>query len=473
MSSSLADIAHNNFQTNENIIWDHESLAKALSSEIRSSFKALGVSIDTRTIKEGDIFIALKGENFDGNSFAYQALEKGASIVIVSSINHESLHNNKKVILVDDTMIALNKMARFSRARIKGKVIGVTGSVGKTSTKEMLKLALDNQGNTFATEGSYNNHIGLPLSLARMPANTNFAVIEMGMNHAGELNELTAIAIPDIAIVTNVEAVHLEFFTSVSAIADAKSEIFNSMQAGGFAIINFDNPYYKILLTKAQNKQLNIVGFSENEKTPARLLSYKLENGVSYIKAELFGKEYDYTINSPGKHLAINSIAVLTAVKLAGAEIECAAYNLSKFHSVRGRGEVHHLKNIIMLDESYNASPVAMKAALSNLGNYRSSAKRLIAILGDMAELGPNTINFHKELSQAIYANKVDTVFTVGTLMKNLYDELPEKLKGIHMDDSQKMAEVIKEHIQKGDVVLIKGRRTMKMEYIVETLKSS
>ncbi|MBA8666509.1 UDP-N-acetylmuramoyl-tripeptide--D-alanyl-D-alanine ligase [Holosporaceae bacterium 'Namur'] len=470
MNSSLADKAHENFLGEEKIIWNKTLLEQALGCEVKASFSACGVSINSRTIRRGEIFIAIKGENFDGNDFVLEALEKGAALVIISSINNNSLRNNKRVILVNNTMVALNKMAKFARSRLKGKVIGITGSVGKTSTKEMLKIALDNQGNVFATEGSYNNHIGLPLSLSKLPEDSDYAIIEMGMNHAGELADLTAIAIPDIAIITNVEAVHLEFFKSVSAIADAKSEIFNSMQAGGFAIINFDNPYHRILVSKAHNKQLNVVGFSETQKTPARLISYKLENGISHIKAELFGREYEYTINAPGKHLAYNSIAVLAATKIAGAEVECAAYNLSKFQSVKGRGEIRHLKKITVLDESYNASPVAVKAALSNLGNYQAKGIRLIAILGDMAELGVNSANFHKELVQDITKNKIDKVFTVGAYMNYLHEELPKELKEVHTDTSEQMAEIIKKYINEGDVILVKGRRTMKMENIIEVL---
>lgn len=470
MNSSLADKAQEEFQEEKKIIWDKTSLEQALGCGLNTSFSACGVSINSRTLESGDIFIAIRGENFDGNDFAFDALQKGASLVIVSSINNDSLQDDKRVVLVKDTMVALTKMAKFARSRIKGKVIGVTGSVGKTSTKEMLKLALENQGDVFATEGSYNNHIGLPLSLSRLPADSDYAIIEMGMNHAGELADLTAIAIPDIAIITNIEAVHLEFFNSVSAIADAKSEIFNSMEAGGFAIINFDNPYHKILVSKAHNKQLNVVGFSEAQKTPACLMSYRQENGISYIKAELFGKEYEYTLNAPGKHLAYNSTAVLAAIKIAGAEVDCAAYNLSKFHSVKGRGQIHHSKKIIVIDETYNASPVAVKAALNNLSNYRSQGKRLVAVLGDMAELGVNSPNFHKELEKDIVNYKIDKIFTVGTYMKYLYEALPEGIKEAHTDNSEQMTEIIKKYVEEGDVILVKGRRTMKMENIIEAL---
>ncbi len=469
-TSSLADIPHEEFQDERKIIWDNISLSKALACKIDCVFKAYGVSINSRTIREGDLFIAIKGKNFNGNDFALEALEKGAVAAIVSEIKDPSITNDKNVILVDDTLTSLTKMAKFNRARLKGKVVGVTGSVGKTSTKEMLKIAFQHQGNVFATEGSYNNYIGLPLSLARMHQDTDFAVIEMGMSHAGELSELSALAIPDIAIITNVEEVHLEFFKSVSAIADAKSEIFNSMQEGGFTLINFDNVYHKILTSKAQNKKLNIVGFSETHNTPAKLVSYNLKDEVSYIKAELFGKEYEYTINAPGKHLAFNSIAVLAAVKVAGAELDCAAYNLGRFKSIKGRGEIHYLNNdIILIDESYNASPVAVRAALSNLGSYKLKKGRCIAVLGNMADLGHNSPNFHKELGKDVILS-VDKVFTVGDLMRYLYEILPQELRGAHTDNSEQMAHEIKDYIRKGDIILVKGRRTMEMEKIVEAL---
>jgi UDP-N-acetylmuramoyl-tripeptide--D-alanyl-D-alanine ligase len=364
----------------------------------------------------------------------------------------------------------LCQLAKYSRKRLKGKLIGVTGSVGKTSSKEMLKLAFQHQGKVFANEGSFNNHIGLPLSLARMPQATDYAVIEMGMNHAGELNELSLLASPDIAIITTVEAVHLENFKSVSAIADAKSEIFDGMKEGGYAIINYDNPYHQILINKAHNKKLQVIGFSESQKTPARLISYELKDDVAHVKVDILGKNLEYTLKAKGKHLAFNSVAMLTAVKLCGAELDYAASNLAQFESVKGRGKTHSLEKITLIDESYNASPVAIRAALQNLSAYKNNGNRLVAILGAMVELGPNSPTLHAELAKDIIRCKVDKVFTVGDMMKHLFDSLPSELQGMHLDDSEQMAKEILNHVKEGDAILIKGSRKMKMERVVESL---
>jgi UDP-N-acetylmuramoyl-tripeptide--D-alanyl-D-alanine ligase len=455
-------------------IWNANSLSQALGNNIKCDFDAVGVAIDSRTIQPNEIFIAIKGKNFDGNDYAKEALNKGAAVAIVSKLNSELSSNDERIIQVNDTLEALRKLAKYSRARLKGKLIGITGSVGKTSTKEMLKLAFQNQGVVYANEGSFNNHIGLPLSLARMPEDTDYAVIEMGMTHAGEIKDLSQLAIPDIALITNVEEVHLEYFSSVSAIAAAKSEIFDGVKEGGYAIINMDNPYHQILYTKAQDRKLQIIGFSESQKTPARLISYELKNNVGYIQAELFGKDYEYTISAPGKHLALNSIAVLAAVKIAGAEVDYSAASLRDFASVKGRGETHHLKKFTLIDESYNASPVAVKAALHNLGTYKANNenKRLVAVLGTMVELGSNSPQYHKDLFTHIVKNNIDIVFTVGDMMKHLHETLSSPLKGMHTADSAQMAELMKQYIKPGDIVLVKGSRSMKMERIVEALLS-
>jgi UDP-N-acetylmuramoyl-tripeptide--D-alanyl-D-alanine ligase len=455
-------------QKQEKIIWDTESLSKALEIKFPAGLEISSVAIDSRNIESRALFIGVKGENFNGSDFAAQALEKGAAFCIVDKKLDRV--DSDKYIIVSNPLEALVKLAKYARARIKGSIIGVTGSVGKTSTKEMLKIAFENQGEEYASHGNFNNLIGLPLCLANMPEDTEYGILEMGMNTPGELSELSKIATPDISIVTTVEAVHLGHFSSVSAIAAAKSEIFEGMKPDSVAIINMDNPYSQILITKAKAKNLKIMFFGENEAADFAMLECKLEDASTLVAAEFKNKPYHYVLNAKGKHLAMNSLAVLSAVYAAGAELEFAAKNLKKFQAQKGRGQVLNVpkKNITIIDDAYNASPVAVRAALLNLGTYKKN--RLIAVLGDMKELGSQEVELHKSLFFDIVNNKIDLVFTVGNLMKHLYEKLPDELRGKHTNNSKEMLAVLEKELKAGDVVLIKGSNSMDMESIVDGL---
>lgn len=459
---------------NNTPIWDSASLEAALGVNVPQGLNISSVSIDSRTIQKDSVFVAIKGENFDGNDFAIQALEKGAAIAIVDKDLKAPKTLANRLVKVEDSFQSLYKLAEFSRDRIKGKVIGVTGSVGKTTTKEMLKICLSKQGEVYASTGNFNNHLGLPLTLANMPESTEYAVLEMGMSAKGEIHSLSVLGKPDVSIITTVEAVHLEFFSSVAGIAEAKSEIFDGMKKGGVAILNFDNPYYKISHEKAVKSGLKVIGFAKRSAADFKLDNIKNNGASSIVEAEAFGKPFKYEIGISGEHHALNSLAVLAAVHAAGGEIESAAYQLKNFHAQKGRGYVHTLKDgVVVIDDSYNASPSSVSAAVTNMVNFRNlGAKRLIVVLGDMKELGADAEEFHKGLAKDIIVNKVDCVYTVGKLMFNLYKNLPANLKGIHTENSNEMADIIAEKAKDGDVILIKGSNSMKMNVVVDRLVS-
>jgi len=455
-----------------NMIWNNDTVAEALRLALIQEFEASSVSIDSRKIKKGSLFVALKGENFDGNDYAVDALKKGAVACIVDRISDNAKDCQDKLILVADAVEALNKLAQYARARMGGKIIGITGSVGKTSTKEMLKIALDNQGEVYATVGNLNNHYGVPLSLANMPSTTDYGIIEMGMTGEGEIHSLSMLARPDVAIITTVEAVHLEFFTSVAGIAAAKSEIFDGMQENGVAIINLDNPYASIMVEKAQAKNLQIRTFAESSGADYKLISYGIAQNNAFITSECQGGDIDYEIGALGKHLAFNSLAVLAAVKAVGAELEYGAHSLRNFKAQKGRGEVIHVANgnYTVIDDSYNASPTSIKAALENLKNYKNDNHRVIVVLGNMVQLGSESVSLHTELSNYIDVQSVDKVYTVGDLMKNLFEKLPDNIRGCHTNSSAEMLEIIANDIKPGDVLLVKGSNAMKMNIIVDNL---
>lgn len=459
---------------NKTIIWDSSSLEVALGVDIPQGLNISSVTIDSRVALKDSLFIALKGENFDGNDFAIEALERGAAVALVDKDIKVSKTLANRLIKVENCFKALYKLAEFSRNRMKGKVIGVTGSVGKTTTKEMLKQCLSKQGEVYASVGNFNNHFGLPLTLANMPESTEYAVLEMGMSSKGEIHNLSVLGKPDVAIITTVEAVHLEFFSSIAGIAEAKSEIFYGMKKGGIAILNFDNSYHKISLEKANECGLEVVSFAKNAKADFKLDNV-INNGIkSTINSEIFGKPFSYEIGISGEHHALNSLAVLAAIHAAGGEIESAAYQLKNFHAQKGRGYVHNLKNgIIVIDDSYNSSPSSVAAALKNMSNFRKlGQKKLIVVLGDMKELGIDSEEFHSKLALEVISNKIDVVYTVGKLMFNLYKNLPANLKGVHTDNSNEMADIIAEKANKGDVILVKGSNSMKMSVIVDRLVS-
>jgi UDP-N-acetylmuramoyl-tripeptide--D-alanyl-D-alanine ligase len=434
-----------------------------------------GVSIDSRSLAPGEGFVAIRGPNRDGHSFVAAALEAGAACAIVDQSFPAG--DEERLVRVGDTLEALNALGRAARARAKGtKVIAVTGSVGKTGTKEALRLALAPSGTVHASVKSFNNHWGVPLSLANMPKDVRFGVFEIGMNHAGEIDALTRIVRPHIAIITTVAPVHLGFFRSVEEIADAKAEIFRGLEPHGIAIINRDTPHYERLKNHARWHGARVVSFGEAEGADARLLAVELKPDGSEAKADLLGEVLSYRLGAPGLHLVHNSLAVLAAVKLAGANLGAAARAYADLRAQAGRGGriVFPAKegNIVVIDESYNANPASMRAAIATLGLApRSEFRRRVAVLGDMLELGTQGPKLHRELAEVVDGAGVDVVFACGELMGSLYQALPANRRGAYAKTAEELAPLLTAGVGPGDAIMVKGSLGSRMGPLVEALK--
>jgi UDP-N-acetylmuramoyl-tripeptide--D-alanyl-D-alanine ligase len=435
-----------------------------------------GISIDTRTLEPGDLFFAIEGEHSDGHDYVAAAFVKGAGAAVVDEAHADTIARDGPLYIVHDVFAALRRLGARARARTAARIIGVTGSVGKTSTKEALRLVLTQGGETHASVASYNNHWGVPLTLARMAKTTQFGIFEIGMNHAGEITPLTAMVRPHIAIVTNVEPVHLEFFENVEAIADAKAEIFSGLVPGGLAIINRDNEHYERLGAHARASGAgHIASFGEHEKADARLLNIAYGADHSIIVVSISGRRISYRLGAAGRHLAINSLAVLLAAKSLGIDLDHAAGALAFFEAPVGRGQRMTLAAedgpFTLIDESYNANPASMRAALALVGALPApESARRIAILGDMLELGEHSADLHANLVTDVLANQIDLVFAAGPLMKNLFDVLPNDVQAAWCEKVIDLEPLVSNAIRGGDIVVIKGSNGSRMRTIVNAL---
>jgi UDP-N-acetylmuramoyl-tripeptide--D-alanyl-D-alanine ligase len=435
-----------------------------------------GVSIDSRSLGRGDIFVAIKGESRDGHEFVETALEGGAGVAIVSR-PVASMRAKGPLLIVDEPLRALERLARAARARSSAKIIAVTGSVGKTTTKEALRLVLSSQGETHVSAASYNNHWGVPLSLARMPANASFAVFEIGMNHAGEIEPLTKMVRPHVAIITTIAPSHLGFFRSLDEIAGAKAEIFSGVEPSGAAILNRDNVHHGRLKNAAERAGIKrIYGFGRSDQAEIRLTHAVLHENSSSVTARILGDEVAYKLGMPGEHIAMNSVAVLGAAKLVGADLAKAALSLAGLAPAKGRGVRYKLAvpggYLTLIDESYNANPVSMQAALALLGITKpGKGGRRIAVLGDMLELGEAGPLLHAELAQAIDAAGADTVYACGPMMLHLWNAIPPNRRGRYAENSDGLKEPLVGDLRAGDVVMVKGSLGSRMGPLVEAIK--
>jgi UDP-N-acetylmuramoyl-tripeptide--D-alanyl-D-alanine ligase len=459
-------------------LWTTDAMAKAMRAETQGALPAgtSGLSIDTRTINRGEAFFAIKGDARDGHDFVAQALDAGAGLAVVSKARRGGFPAGAPLLVVDDVLDALRDLAKAARARSGAQFIAVTGSVGKTSTKEALRLALSADGETHASAASYNNHWGVPLSLARCPQGAKYAVLEIGMNHAGEITPLTKLVRPHIAIVTSIAPVHLEFFGTLEKIAEAKAEIFLGVEPGGVAVLNRDIAQFDQLARAAQDAGVSrIVSFGEREDAGARLVRCAPELDGSSVQAAILGDEVTYTLGAPGKHLVLNSLAVLAAAKLAGADLARAALALQGLQPAAGRGVRMTLTvpggTALLIDESYNANPASMRAALALLGQAPVTGRgRRIAVLGDMLELGGQGAALHRDLAVAA-AEAADLVFCSGPLMHSLFEALPSTQRGGYAGTSAALESVVLDAVTAGDVVMVKGSLGSKMGPIVKALE--
>jgi UDP-N-acetylmuramoyl-tripeptide--D-alanyl-D-alanine ligase len=454
------------------ILWISKEAMQATDGISTTDWSAAGVSIDTRTLKKGDLFVALHGPNFDGHDFVADALAKGAAAAVVDG----EVSDDAFMLKVDDTMVALEALGRASRERSQAAIIAVTGSVGKTGSKEALKYVLSRQGEVSASEGSLNNHWGVPLSLARMPALTDYGIFELGMNHPGEINPLSRMVRPHVALITTVEPVHSEFFDSDEAIADAKAEIFAGLEPGGAAVLNRDNKHFHRLAAAARAKGIDrIIGFGTWDEADFRLLNAVIEKGGTVVRADLGGSMTTYRLSIPGEHWVVNSLGVLAAIAAAGGNVGEAADAFGGMEAPKGRGCFHLIHSgggeITLIDESYNASPVSMRAAIEVLGQTEPTGSgRRIAVLGDMLELGHNAPGLHANLAENLVRESVDLVFTAGRDMAHLSEALDPAMRGGHAINSELLEPMVREALQPGDVVVVKGSAGSKTGLIVEAL---
>ena len=456
-------------------LWNAADAIRATGGAGAAGWVATGVSIDTRSLSPGDLFIALRGPNHDAHEFVGVAFERGA---VAAMIDREIADRATRLPLlrVGDTLTGLTRLGVFARARSAGKIVAVTGSVGKTGTKEALRLALGACGATFASAGSFNNHWGVPLSLARLPTGAAFGVFELGMNHPGEIAALTRLVRPHIAVITTVEAAHLGFFRSVEEVADAKAEIFFGLEPGGVVILNRDNPHYPRLVAAAATAgAAQIFSFGADPQATIRLADCMLGPDGSTVEAVIAGDRLRFRLNVPGRHWVMNALAVLGVVFTAGCDVERAAAALSGLEVPAGRGRRHQLPwrggKLTLIDESYNASPAAMAAAIAVLGATSPGAGgRRLAVLGDMLELGDAAPRFHRELAEPLSAAKVDRVFLVGEEMAALHQALPEECRGGLWPAAEAAIPNLLSFLEPGDVVTVKGSYGVRISRIVERL---
>ena len=445
-------------------LWTSSEIAAATGGTASADFAATGVTFDSREVGPGDLFVALKGEASDGHLFLDQAFAQGAAGAIVSApCDHPH-------VLVADTFVALQDLARASRARSAAKIIGVTGSVGKTSAKEALFACLDRAapGEVHRSVKSYNNHTGVPLSLARMPRDARFAVFEMGMNHAGELAELTQLVRPHIAMVTAIAPAHTAFFRDESAIADAKGEIFAGLEPGGVAVIPYDSPHRDRLIGHATPHAAKIVTFGLDKGADVRAIeTMRVPTGGTYMTAKFGDRELSVTIAQPGMHWVSNALGVLACVDAAGSDLGIAGLALAELGGLQGRGARFVIDDVLVIDESYNANPASMRATLAVLANEPG---RHLAVLGEMRELGDASDAYHADLAEPILAARVETALLVGEAMAPLAAALEGRIDIVHVADTAAALSSLRTILAPGDTVLVKGSNGVGLSRLVAAL---
>lgn len=466
-------------------LWTSSQAAAATQGRAVGAWSVDGVSIDTRTLEAGDLFVALNAAR-DGHDFVAQALAKGACAAMVTHVP-DGVSQGAPLLIVDDVLLALEKLGQAARARLheRARVVAVTGSVGKTSTKEMLRAMLAGQGKTHASAASYNNHWGVPLTLARMPADTDFAVIEIGMNHPGETAPLAKMARPHVALITTVAAVHLEAFDNVQGIAIEKASILEGLERGGFAILPADIETSEILMKTAQSVSAKTVQFGQTAPD-WRLGKVSLVGNTTVAQATVDGAPLVYKINSAGRHFAMNALGALATVQALGGDLAIAAADLGRWVPYTGRGArqtvyldpVEIDQTLDLIDDAYNANPTSLGAALDVLaaaktrdGIGRIGKGRRIAFVGDMKELGPQEIAMHAEMAQHPAIADIDTVHCVGPMMRHMYKALPPQKRGTWAATSAEISRDVRHLVDAGDAVLAKGSLSMGLANVVDAIR--
>ncbi|MEM8632248.1 MAG: UDP-N-acetylmuramoyl-tripeptide--D-alanyl-D-alanine ligase [Pseudomonadota bacterium] len=465
-------------------LWTSAEAAGATGGSATGDWSARGVSIDTRTLRPGDLFVALTDVR-DGHDFVADALAKGAAAAMVSR-QPEGAPDDAPLLMVEDVLKGLVALGRAGRARAKARVVAVTGSAGKTSTKEMLRVVLERQGKTHAAEASYNNHWGVPLTLARMPADTEYAVIEIGMNRPGEIAPLSRMAAPHVAVVTTIAAAHLEAFDDLAGIAREKASIFEGLEAGGTAVVNADVGTAQVLRDIADRHAVRRIGFGEAEGADWSAKRIALHDGVTAVEAETPAGPCLYKVSAMGRHFALNALAAMAAAEALGADPAVAACDMALWTPPAGRGqretvvldEVEDTLRIDLIDDAFNANPASLAVALEVLaatnpmdGLGRVTRGRRIAILGDMLELGPTSEALHAEIATLPSAAQVDLFHCAGPLMRCFYDTLPAHKRGVWAETAEELVATARTLVDAGDIVLVKGSKGSRVSLVVDAIR--
>jgi UDP-N-acetylmuramoyl-tripeptide--D-alanyl-D-alanine ligase len=451
------------------VLWTSDEIATAVGGTASDRFEVSGVTFDSREVGPGDLFVAMPGTAHDGHKFVDAAFAAGAGGAIVSQ------PVSGPYVLVADTFAALQALGRASRERSRATIIGVTGSVGKTSTKEALYAALDRNrpGKVHRSVKSYNNHTGVPLSLARMPRDAQFAVLEMGMNNAGEIRALVAQVRPHVAVITAIAPAHIENLGSEEAIADAKAEIFEGLEPDGVAIIPNDTRHRDRLVKAARRHADRIITFGTGDADVHAIHAVAAESGGSLISAELLECELTFTISQRGAHWVSNALAVLAAVEAVGADVAVAGLALADLGGLKGRGERHLIPvnggEVLLIDESYNANPASMAATLKSLGEERDIERR-IAVLGPMRELGEHGAALHAGLAPAVRDARVDCLILIGDDMKPLAEKLVGSIPLDLVSSVEEATATLRRTVRPGDAVLVKASNSVGLATLVESM---
>lgn len=459
--------------------WDNTLLGEALGDAIDSHIEADGlVQFNSKNVTKGDVFIALKGENGDGHDYILDAHKNGASIIITQVIDRRV--PEEKQIIVQDTHDALNSLAKYKRSKSKAKIIAITGSAGKTSTKEGLYHILSKFGKSFASRGSFNNALGVPLELASMPLDTEYAVFEVGMNHPGEIRSFIGLIKPHMVLINNIFPAHIEFFDSIKGIADAKLEILEGLDKDGIAIFNRDSEFFDYSCERAAKLGISdIYSFGDiengNKDSDAKLIEYSYENGKGAHVVEVGSQKISFETRIGGRHRILNFVPSLLIATILGLDLKKAASLLIELEEPKGRGKSFDIRysghNCRIIDDAYNANPTSMVNSIEHLGNLNHPYK--VCILGNMGELGKNEIQYHMDLLPHILKSGISKVHLVGHLMKELYNILPEELKGNFYDDYKALEQGLGNIIDRDMMILLKASKGVKLWHIVDVLESA
>jgi UDP-N-acetylmuramoyl-tripeptide--D-alanyl-D-alanine ligase len=452
------------------VLWSAAEIAAATGGKVQGDWSVGGVSIDSRSVQPGDLFVALRGPNHDGHDFVAQALGRGAAAMVHGV--PAGLAHDAPLLVVEDTMAALTALGHAGRRRSRARIAAITGSVGKTGSKEALRLALGGQAPTHASAASHNNHWGVPLSLARAPHGTAFAVYELGMNAPGEIGALAQMVRPHVALITAIAPAHLGFFPSLEAIAEAKAEIFGGLEPRASVVLNADDAHFGRLRELAEAAgAARVIGFGASDAASARLLDARMDANGSDLTMALDGQRLAFRIGAPGRHWVSNSLAVIATAAALGADVERAAAALAAFGPPRGRGQRRRIERpdgaITLIDDSYNANPASVRAAL---GVLATAPGRKLAALGDMLELGDHSAALHAELAGPIDELGIDRVLTAGPAMRHLHDALPAGRRGAHAESARALLPILEAELKDGDTLLVKGSLGSAMGQIVDAL---